>query len=51
MKLLTTIRGRLGAGFGVTLALILAAGLLAGYGLVHAGSRNGFEVMYSSAEP
>ncbi len=40
MKLLSTIRGRLGAGFGITLALILTAGLLAGYGLVHAGTRN-----------
>ena len=39
MKLLT-IRGRLRAGFGVTLGLILTAGLLAGYGLVHAGSLN-----------
>ena len=40
MKLLTTIRGRLRAGFGITLGLIFAAGLLAGYGLLHAGSRN-----------
>ena len=40
MKLLTTIPGRLRAGFGITLALILAAGLLAGYGLLHAGSVN-----------
>ena len=40
MKGLTTIRGRLRAGFGITLGLILAAGLLAGYGLLHAGSRN-----------
>ncbi|MEO5814919.1 MAG: methyl-accepting chemotaxis protein [Gemmatimonadaceae bacterium] len=40
MKFLSTIRGRLGAGFGITLGLILAAGLLAGYGLVHAGSSN-----------
>ena len=39
MKLLT-IRGRLRAGFGVTLGLILTAGLLAGYGLVHSGSLN-----------
>ena len=39
MKLLT-IRGRLRAGFGVTLGLILTAGLLAGYGLLHAGSLN-----------
>ena len=40
MRQLTTIRGRLRAGFGITLSLILAAGLLAGYGLLHAGSRN-----------
>ncbi|MBC7673554.1 MAG: hypothetical protein H7247_14135, partial [Polaromonas sp.] len=40
MKILTTIQGRLRAGFGVTLGLILTAGLLAGYGLVHAGARN-----------
>jgi methyl-accepting chemotaxis protein len=40
MRLLTTIRGRLRAGFGVTLGLILVAGLLAGYGLLQAGSRN-----------
>jgi methyl-accepting chemotaxis protein len=40
VKLLSTIKGRLLAGFGVTLALILAAGLLAGYGLLSAGSRN-----------
>ena len=40
MNLLGTIRGRLRVGFGITLALILAAGLLAGYGLLHAGSRN-----------
>ncbi|MEO8334999.1 MAG: methyl-accepting chemotaxis protein [bacterium] len=40
MNLLSTIRGRLRAGFGITLALILVAGLLAGYGLVHAGTRN-----------
>jgi methyl-accepting chemotaxis protein len=38
--MLTTISGRLRAGFGVTLALILAAGLLAGYGLKKAGERN-----------
>ncbi len=37
---LTTIRGRLRAGFGVTLALILTAGLLAALGLLRAGSRN-----------
>jgi len=40
MKPLTTIRSRLRVGFGVTLGLILAAGLLAGYGLLRAGSRN-----------
>ena len=40
MSVLGTIRGRLRVGFGITLALILAAGLLAGYGLLHAGSRN-----------
>ncbi|MEO7454612.1 MAG: methyl-accepting chemotaxis protein [Gemmatimonadaceae bacterium] len=40
MTLLRTIRGRLRAGFGITLALILAAGLLAGYGLMRAGARN-----------
>ena len=40
MRMLSTIRGRLRAGFGVTLGLILTAGVLAGYGLLHAGSRN-----------
>jgi signal transduction histidine kinase/DNA-binding response OmpR family regulator len=40
LRLLTTIRGRLRVGFGITLGLILAAGLLAGYGLLRAGSRN-----------
>src|ERR1700716_2973477 len=40
MRLLGTIRGRLRAGFGVTLGLILAAGLLAGYGLLRSGSRS-----------
>ena len=40
MKLLNTIRGRLRAGFGITLALILLAGLLAGYGLMSSGTRN-----------
>jgi methyl-accepting chemotaxis protein len=40
VKLLSTIKGRLLVGFGITLALILAAGLLAGYGLLSAGSRN-----------
>jgi methyl-accepting chemotaxis protein len=37
---LTTIRSRLRAGFGVTLGLILLAGILAGVGLLQAGSRN-----------
>ena len=37
---LNTIRGRLRAGFGVTLALILIAGILAGVGLLRAGARN-----------
>ena len=40
MNLLSTIKGRLLAGFGITLALMLAAGLIAGYGLVSAGSRS-----------
>jgi methyl-accepting chemotaxis protein len=40
MKLLRTIRGRLRIGFGITLALILAAGVLAAYGLRRAGTRN-----------
>jgi methyl-accepting chemotaxis protein len=40
MKLFTTIRGRLQAGFGVTVALILLAGLLAAYGLQQAGVQN-----------
>ncbi len=39
MMLNRTIRGRLRTGFGVTLALILAAGALAGYGLLRAGAR------------
>ncbi|CAN5392645.1 hypothetical protein BH09GEM1_BH09GEM1_38680 [soil metagenome] len=39
MSLLRTIRGRLRLGFGITLALILAAGALAGYGLRRAGAR------------
>ena len=38
MTLLRTIRGRLRAGFGITLALIVAAGALAGYGLQKAGA-------------
>ena len=37
---LRTIRGRLRAGFGVTLALILAAGAVATFALVSSGSRN-----------
>ena len=37
---LSTIRGRLRAGFGVTLALILAAGAVATVALVSSGSRN-----------
>ncbi len=40
MKMPTTIRGRLRAGFGVTVALILAAGLLAGIALQRSGRRN-----------
>ncbi len=40
MSPLSTIKGRLLAGFGITLALMLAAGLIAGYGLVSAGSRS-----------
>ena len=40
MRLLGTIKGRLGAGFGITLGLLLIAGLMAGYALVNAGSRN-----------
>ncbi|MEP6731349.1 MAG: methyl-accepting chemotaxis protein [bacterium] len=40
MSLLNTIRGRLLAGFGVTLALLLVAGALAGFGLMSSGSRN-----------
>ena len=40
MNLLRTIRGRLRLGFGITLALILAAGLLAAAGLRRAGTRN-----------
>ena len=40
MNILRTIRGRLRIGFGITLALILAAGLLAAYGLRRAGTRN-----------
>ena len=40
MNLLRTIRGRLRLGFGITLALILAAGMLAALGLRRAGTRN-----------
>ncbi|MES2180121.1 MAG: methyl-accepting chemotaxis protein [Gemmatimonadota bacterium] len=40
MMSLNTIRGRLQAGFGVTILLILVAGVLAGYGLLRAGARN-----------
>ena len=40
MNILRTIRGRLRLGFGITLTLILAAGLLAAYGLRRAGTRN-----------
>ena len=40
MKLLRTIRARLWAGFGVTVLLILAAGLLAGGALQRAGRRS-----------
>ncbi len=40
MNMLGTIKGRLRAGFGITLGLLLVAGLLAGYGLLRAGSRN-----------
>ncbi|MDB4888103.1 MAG: chemotaxis sensory transducer, partial [Gemmatimonadetes bacterium] len=40
MRILSTIRGRLQLGFGVTVALILAAGLLAIVGLQQAGRRS-----------
>jgi methyl-accepting chemotaxis protein len=40
MNLLRTIRGRLWAGFGITLALILAGGFLAGLALQRAGQRS-----------
>lgn len=40
MKVLSTIRGRLRVGFGITVSLILAAGLLAGIGLERAGRRS-----------
>ena len=40
MRILRTIRGRLWLGFGITVALILAAGLLAGVALQRAGRRS-----------
>ncbi|MEP6999625.1 MAG: methyl-accepting chemotaxis protein [bacterium] len=40
MNMLRTIKGRLSAGFGLTLGLLLVAGLMAAYGLLHAGTRN-----------
>jgi methyl-accepting chemotaxis protein len=40
MKMLGTIKARLWIGFGITVALILAAGALAGYALQRAGSQN-----------
>ncbi len=40
MNALSTIRGRLRIGFGITVALILAAGLLAGMGMQRAGRRS-----------
>jgi methyl-accepting chemotaxis protein len=40
MSLFSTIRGRLQLGFGITVALILAAGLLAIVGLQQAGRRS-----------
>jgi methyl-accepting chemotaxis protein len=40
MRLLTTIKARLWIGFGITVALILAAGLLAGYALQRAGRQS-----------
>lgn len=40
MTMLRTIRARLWVGFGITLALILGAGLLAGIALQRAGSRS-----------
>jgi methyl-accepting chemotaxis protein len=40
MRFLSTIRGRLWLGFGITIALILAAGLLAGIALQRAGRRS-----------
>ena len=41
MNALSTIRGRLRFGFGITVALILAAGLLAGFGMQRAGRQSG----------
>jgi methyl-accepting chemotaxis protein len=40
MKALSTIRARLQAGFGITVALILAAGVLASLALQRSGKRN-----------
>jgi methyl-accepting chemotaxis protein len=40
VRLLSTIRGRLQVGFGITIVLILAAGLLAIIGLQQAGRRS-----------
>jgi len=40
VRILRTIRGRLWLGFGITVALILAAGLLAGVALQRAGRRS-----------
>lgn len=40
MRILSTIRARLQLGFGITVALILAAGLLAGAALQRAGKRS-----------
>jgi methyl-accepting chemotaxis protein len=40
VRILGTIRGRLWLGFGITVALILAAGLLAGVALQRAGRRS-----------
>ncbi|MEP6989477.1 MAG: methyl-accepting chemotaxis protein, partial [bacterium] len=40
MTMLTTIRGRLRAGFGVTIGLLFVAGLFAVYALLRAGSLN-----------
>ncbi|MDQ6635331.1 MAG: hypothetical protein M3Z10_11315, partial [Gemmatimonadota bacterium] len=40
MRILGTIKHRLWVGFGITVALILAAGTLAGYALQRAGKQN-----------